>query len=180
MDLVLDFETNPLPFADNSIDAVFSAHSLEHLRRVSKALREVVRVCRHDASVEIWTPYLKSDEAFLQDHNIYFNERMWQNICFASDRAVLGNTPGYFLWEETRYHLKPGVPSMLKEFNLPIGFAVNHMFNICIEWGVFLRVKKDEPRAPGPQAPKVTYCLGRRDNLIAIPDRIAGQLCDVV
>lgn len=35
-----------IPFEDNSFDAVFSYHSLHHIKNIDKAIKEMYRVCR--------------------------------------------------------------------------------------------------------------------------------------
>ena len=53
----------------------------------------------------------------------------------------------------TEYALVPGMLTELARTGISLAFALEHMFNIAPEWGVFLRVRKDAARAPGPQRP---------------------------
>ena len=164
-DYVANFEKDPLPFPDDSIEQVYSNHTFEHLGYWPNILREIVRVCKHDALVEVWTPYGPSRDAFVIGHRLFLNESHWKHICFQHDRHYLGEAPGYLLWEETRYNLTPGILQQLQSMHVPIGFAIEHMFDIAFEWGVFLRVKKDLPKAPGPQRPVRFFCYGRDKTL---------------
>ena len=160
-DCVLDLEREKLPFPDNSIEFVYSNHAFEHMAHFPPILREIVRVCRHDTLVEIWTPYGLSRDAFLIGHKLFLTEEHWKHICFMHDRHYLGDTPGYLLWERVHYNLKPGVLDRLKRLKIPVEFAIEHMFDIAFEWGVFLRVKKDAAQAPGPQEPLRAFAYGR-------------------
>jgi SAM-dependent methyltransferase len=161
VDLVLDIERQPLPFRDDSVDHVYSSHTFEHLTAFPFVLREIFRVCRHEATVEIWTPYGKSNDGMLFGHFTLMTETSFKHICFEYDRFYLGDCPGYFEWFRTHYSLYPGIAERLGELGIPFDFALEHLFNICLEWGVFLRVRKDGPRAPGPQIPERIYSYGR-------------------
>jgi predicted SAM-dependent methyltransferase len=57
VDVVLDFERHPLPYADDSVAEVYSAHCLEHLRNHRPLLNEICRVCPVGAPVQIRLPH---------------------------------------------------------------------------------------------------------------------------
>jgi SAM-dependent methyltransferase len=160
-DCRIDLERDSLPFANDSIEYVYSSHTLEHLSYWSKMLQEIVRVCKHDAVVEIWTPYGPSRDACLIGHLYFVNESHWRHICYEHDRNYLQDVRGYLQWQETRYNLTPGIVEQLDAQKISIEFAIAHMFDIAFEWGVFLTVKKDAPSAPGPQTPIRKYGYGR-------------------
>jgi SAM-dependent methyltransferase len=161
VDLVLNIESDRLPFEDNSIEHVFSSHTFEHLGYFPFVLQEIFRVCKEDALVEIWTPYGKSNDAFAIGHQLFLNETHWEQICYVSDRLFLAKSKGYFDWEKTQYNLSPGILLVLEKLDIPLDFALEHMFNIANEWGVFLRVKKNAERALGPQYPRKVFSYGR-------------------
>jgi SAM-dependent methyltransferase len=161
VDLILDIQRQPLPFRDDSVDYVYSSHTFEHLTGFPFVLREIFRVCRHEATVEIWTPYGKSNDGMLFGHYTFLTETSFKHICFEYDRFYLGECAGYFDWFRTHYNLYPGIVEELRQLGIPLGFAMEHLFNICLEWGVFLKVRKDSQRAPGPQAPERVYSYGR-------------------
>jgi hypothetical protein len=171
VDLVMDFELQRLPFPDGSIEHIYSSHAFEHLEAPGspmEVLREIVRVARHGATVEIWTPYAKSNNAMLFGHRTFFTEMHWEHICFDYDDYYLGSAPGRFVWERTQYLLYPGILDDLNRLQLPLWFAIKHMFNIAVEFGVFLRVDKTARKAERPQYPKPEYCY-RRGELIEVP-----------
>jgi hypothetical protein len=168
-DCVIDLEQKPLPLPDNSVEHVYSNHALEHLRPDGffHVLREIIRVSKHDALVEIWTPYGKSNDAMMPRHTLYFTENQWNGFTWNNERFHLKHAPGYFLWETTRYNLTPGVVEQLAALNMTLQFAMNFMYNICFEWGIFMKVKKDAPQAPSRQFPKRIYSYGRDGNPLA-------------
>jgi ubiquinone/menaquinone biosynthesis C-methylase UbiE len=154
---VLDIERQPLPFPDGSVDHVYTSHAFEHLVNYQYVLREIMRVCRPEALVEIWTPYGKSNDGFLFGHTTFITETHFKHICYQYDRFYLGETPGYLHWERSQYVLFPGIAEQLHRLGIPMEFALDHMFNVALEWGVFLRVKKDAAVAPGPQIPALEF-----------------------
>ncbi len=101
VDFVVDVEKESLPFPDNSVDHVFSNHAFEHIVSPQHVLREIVRVCRHDALVEIWTPYLKSKDAFLLGHFNFYNESIWKHICLSTMTSISGTRPAAFSFSIT-------------------------------------------------------------------------------
>ena len=166
VDHVLNVETEPLPFQENQITEIYTSHMMEHLQEPVNYLREMLRACKHDALIEIWTPYGKGADAYGYGHTIFLNEMHFKHICFEYDRFYLGDYHGYFEWEQTHYVLYPGIVDELGSLNIPLEFALEHMFNIALEWGVFLRVKKDRRQAPGAQFPRKIYSEASRTNLI--------------
>lgn len=66
-DYQLDIEKDILPFEDNSVDTVVAHHILEHLGEgYFHALKEIYRVCKHGAVVDICVPHPRHD-SFLAD-----------------------------------------------------------------------------------------------------------------
>jgi SAM-dependent methyltransferase len=166
VDLILDIERSPLPFPNDSAEHIYSSHAFEHfnehLGSPIQVLREIMRVAKHGALVEIWIPYGKSDAAYLFGHHVFYTEMHWRHICFEFDDFYLGaGTLGRFDWHKTQYHLQPGILDKLRAFNVPIEFALEHMNNIAWEFGVFLQVDKTLTKARNPQVPIREICTGR-------------------
>jgi hypothetical protein len=65
-DLVLDLETLPWPWSSDAVDKVRFIHSLEHMGRDPEIflgiMKELYRVCRHDAEIEIVVPHPRHDD----------------------------------------------------------------------------------------------------------------------
>ncbi len=168
VDLVMDIERNPLPCPDDSVDYIYSSHTFEHLEAPGSpigVLREIVRVAKHGATVEIWTPYGKSNDGFLLGHRNFYTETHWKHICFEYDQFYLGDSAGRFLWTRTQYVLYPGIAKQLATYNMPLDFAMEHMFNIALEFGVFLLVDKTATKAKNPQYPAREYGYKRGEVL---------------
>ena len=64
-DLVYDLESLPWPWGDDSVDHVLFNHSLEHLGQDSRVflgmMKELYRVCKHEARVQINVPHPRHD-----------------------------------------------------------------------------------------------------------------------
>ena len=64
-DVVWDLETLPWPWQDNSVDGVLFNHSLEHLGQIARVflgmMKELYRVCRDGAEIEINVPHPRHD-----------------------------------------------------------------------------------------------------------------------
>jgi SAM-dependent methyltransferase len=162
VDYVLDIERDPLPFDDNSVEHVFSNHTFEHITSPQNILREIVRVCRHDALVEIWTPYLKSNDAFLLGHYSFYNESIWKHICYEYDDFYLAGAPGRFELKHYHYVLFPDILQTLEQMHIPFQFALDHMFNIALEFGAYITVDKTRYEAKRPQIPEIYVSYGGR------------------
>ena len=69
-DVVLDIEQVPWPWPDNSVGDVLLIHVLEHIGRDADiylgVMKELYRVCRHDARIHIIVPHPRHDH-FLGD-----------------------------------------------------------------------------------------------------------------
>lgn len=69
-DVLWDLEEFPWPWQDNAVQAVVMSHVLEHLGQTTtiflNIIKELYRVCRHDAIIDITVPHPRSDD-FLND-----------------------------------------------------------------------------------------------------------------
>ena len=72
VDYVCDLEVQPLPFADSSVDVVFTSHTLEHIRNLDHLLREIVRVAKPHASVHVTVPHFSNSLAFSDPTHVRF------------------------------------------------------------------------------------------------------------
>lgn len=68
VDEVVDLSRDRLPFADGSVGVLYSSHCLEHVEPYGLLLREIARVCRAGAAVEIRVPHWLSDMAHCAGH----------------------------------------------------------------------------------------------------------------
>lgn len=154
VDYVLDITKDPLPFEDNSVSHVFSSHCFEHIENPKFVLREITRVCMDRAVVEIWLPYLKSNDAFVLGHEAFYQEANWQHICIHFDEIWQKDFPGRLVLRQFKYLVYPGIEDSLASMGIPLGFAIEHLFNIAYEFCAVMTVVKDPKEAA---AMKVSY-----------------------
>lgn len=171
VDYVIDIERDRLPFEDNTVDHVFSNHTFEHIVSPQNILREIVRVCKHEALVEVWTPYLKSNDAFLLGHFSFYNESIWKHICYEYDDFYFADAPGRFELKKFHYILFPGILTDLQNMKIPFTFALDHMFNIALEFGAFITIDKTRTKAKKPQIPDIYISYNRVEE----PQLVPGQ-----
>lgn len=86
VDHALDFERLGvsgvrLPFDDDSVDEVYSSHCLEHVANVPGVMREIARVCKAGAHVEIRVPHHLGLMAMCAGHKHCIPDLQMQNIC---------------------------------------------------------------------------------------------------
>jgi ubiquinone/menaquinone biosynthesis C-methylase UbiE len=72
VDFVCDLEVDPLPFTDSSVDAIFTRHTLEHIRDLDRVLREIVRVAKPRARVTVVVPHFSNSLGFSDPTHVRF------------------------------------------------------------------------------------------------------------
>jgi SAM-dependent methyltransferase len=157
VDYVLDITKDRLPFEDNSVSQVFSSHCFEHLVEHSFILREITRVSRNGAIVEIWIPYLKNNDAFLAGHKTFWSENLWKHICLYYDDLHQRDFPGRLVLRQFKYLVYPGIEASLASVRIPLSFALEHMFNIAYEFCAVMTVVKDIEKARTMKAEPESY-----------------------
>ena len=85
VDVVANLELG-MPFADDSVDEVYSSHCLEHVRNVTHLLREICRACKLGAKVTIKVPHHGQEMAMCPGHVHVVSEKMVDHFSeFAAD-----------------------------------------------------------------------------------------------
>lgn len=161
VDHVLNLENDTFPFADESVDCIYSSHCFEHLTKMDNVWSEISRVIKTNGTIEIWTPYPHGDDQWLIGHVAGWSLSRWDHLS-SSERSFYSKNflnGGYWKWNEARFVIKSEVIKQLDEMNIPHDFAVRHMNNICAEWGCFFSYVKEDP---GIHGPKRNISLGAR------------------
>lgn len=55
-----DLNSYPYPFKDNSFSYVLMNHCIEHLDDTVKTMKELKRICKKGAIINLWIPYFSS------------------------------------------------------------------------------------------------------------------------
>ena len=169
VDVVLDLTKDRLPFADGTVDHVFSAHFLEHIPSPNHVFREIARVCRDGAKIEIWTPYAYSDPAFLYGHLVFLSELQWYFFCCAESNRdyhldILG---GRWLLRNIHYVVPIQVQKELIDNGFTIDFAIRYFKGVVQEFGVEIEFRRD--LSLPAVIPSRTYAQTRIDERISLP-----------
>jgi len=64
VDMIVDLEQYPWPFADNSVTEVFCAHYIEHTKDIIKFMDELYRILKPGCKAIIIAPYYTSIRAW--------------------------------------------------------------------------------------------------------------------
>ncbi len=87
VDVVLDLDNAPLPFPDNTFEAVYAHHVLEHLRNLAAVLGELHRVCRPGAVIDVLVPYYTCVGAFGDPTHVrFFTYRTFEHFADTDDK----------------------------------------------------------------------------------------------
>ena len=72
IDKICNFETERLPFDDDSVDAIITMHTLEHIHNLVHIIKECYRILKSQATLKIWVPHCHSTCAFSEMHHVRF------------------------------------------------------------------------------------------------------------
>jgi SAM-dependent methyltransferase len=136
VDHVIDLTSETFPFADDSVDHVHSSHFLEHIGPPNHVFGEIGRVCRDGATIEIWTPYAFSDEAFLYGHTTFLTETSWMHFCVLHRDAHFAMLNGRWLLDRITFVVAPDVQAELEANGTPLPFAIKYLKGVVEEFGV--------------------------------------------
>lgn len=163
-DLVLDLETTPWPWPDDSVDEIDLIHVLEHLGQSPAVylslIRELWRICCDGARVRIVVPHPRSDEYLNDPTHVrpvteagleMFSQRLnaeWEAIGAAN--TPLGRYLGIdFEIESSNLDLKPRWLEKLQRREVgeaEIRLAGEQQFNVFSQLTVILRAVKPAGR----------------------------------
>lgn len=116
-DIQIDFENELLPFADDSVEAVYSAHCLEHVANFLGVLREVLRVCILGAPVEIRLPHWLHPMASCPGHLHVLSDRQVQIWCDMPEK-FWPDFPKKFSLKNIHYQIDAVFDELRKAFPL--------------------------------------------------------------
>ncbi len=85
-DICLDLNKESLPFEENSVDVVFSYHTLEHIENYMFTLSEIYRVLKHRGRLFLGLPYVSSTKYHLVNPYHYHNFNEYSFDFFDPDK----------------------------------------------------------------------------------------------
>lgn len=143
VDHVVDLTSDRYPLEDDSVDAVFSAHFLEHIDEPNHVFSEIGRVCRDGASIEFWTPYAFSDEAFLYGHLHFMTEQHWMHFCVSHRDVFSEMLRGRWQLKNIDFVIAPETVTELNRNGVDMDFAVKYLKGVVKEFGVDIEFHRD-------------------------------------
>lgn len=60
-----------LPFSDSSVDEIWMDNVIEHVQDISAIMKEIHRICQHDAKVTIITPHYSSISSWRDPSHVH-------------------------------------------------------------------------------------------------------------
>jgi SAM-dependent methyltransferase len=168
VDYVLDVTKEPLPFEDNSVCYVYSHHLLEHISDPHFVLQEITRVCRDGAVVEIWCPYLKSNDAFVPGHVSFYQELSWEQLCITLVDECQKDFRARLILRHFKYVLYPAIEEKLRASNIPLLFALEHLHGIAFDFCAYMTVARPGEGTATPR-PEMYVAYSRDEHFRKLP-----------
>ena len=133
-DILMNLNSEALPFKDNTCIEVRASHFIEHCV-IDHILNEVHRVLRPDGTFRMIIPYANSAEGMYPGHSIFLTEKWFKrNINFMKKFTIVEET--YIRGDE--YKRLPWYFRAL----LPFDIARTFLFNACKEMHLVCAVRK--------------------------------------
>lgn len=159
VDHVLDIQKEALPFADRSVNYVYSSHFLEHIDNPLLVFMELSRVCKDGAELEFWTPYGWSNPAFIFSHKIFYNEDHYLHLCVWHSDHWKDFLKANWILKEFTYIIEPEVLTELYNNKIGLDFALKYYKGVVKEFGVSIEIRHGYEGAISP--PKRTFAVDR-------------------
>lgn len=137
-DISLDMNKDKLPFTDNSVDIIFSYHTIEHIEKYLFALSEIHRVLKHGGIFLLGVPYLTLTEYNLVNpyHYQNFNEHSFD---FFDPQKLLGSAAeeGSVMFRKA-FHRFHYLPEFEKKSEKRKEWCRRHLLNVVkmIDFGL--------------------------------------------
>ena len=94
VDFVCNLESGTLPFAESSVDVVYTRHTLEHIANLEHILREIVRIVKPGGRVNVTVPHFSNTLGYSDyTHKRFFGYYTFDY--FSSERNKYWGVPRY-------------------------------------------------------------------------------------
>jgi predicted SAM-dependent methyltransferase len=134
-DIIIDLNTQGIPFPNDSCSVVRASHFLEH-SSLDKILYEIHRVLMPAGTLHLILPYANSAEGMYPGHVLFFTERWFEQSrmfrrLFEIHKVEYDESA---IWAE--------LPRLLRRI-IPFSFARRFLFNAC--WQMRLEARAIKP-----------------------------------
>ncbi len=83
VDCIHDLDIFPYPFKDDTFDYVYSRNCLEQVNEAYRVFRELHRICKDNAMLDITVYHFSSVNSFSFHHKVHYN---WGSINYLRDK----------------------------------------------------------------------------------------------
>ncbi len=147
VDVVVNFEREPLPFPDRSVKYVHLSHCMEHISKPEAVFREISRVCQDGARIDVWGPYTWENSAFIFDHRNFFNEDHFYHPCVWFPDFWWSILQSRWLLHGFTYVVAEDVLRDIEAQGLSAYFAIRYLKGVVKEFcaHIEVRLQQDTP-----------------------------------
>lgn len=166
VDVVCDVSTDDLPFAEGSVDELFTSHCLEHIDRQNlyHVFREFTRVARDGTRLEIWHPYGFHGDAHIFGHRNVLTEQVYYHLCVTHQEFWTESLRGRWQLDEVRYNVDAATVVDLAQRRVDLDYAINYLHDVVREIGFVIHIQKGSPTREAASFQRVV-CVGNRDRI---------------
>jgi SAM-dependent methyltransferase len=143
VDAVVDVVREPLPFPDDSVSHVYSAHVFEHIADPYYIVHEIGRVCADGAQIEIITPYAFSDSAFVYGHVSFMTEMPWMHFCVSHRDSHVDMLGGRWQLHNINFVILRETEQELRDHNFSVDFGIKYLKGVVLEFQVDMEFRSD-------------------------------------
>lgn len=129
--VVHDLSVFPYPFEDNSFDAVYASHILEHLHDNIRTMEEIYRIAKPNATVTIRVPHYTGRSAWGDPTHVRAYSAYQFHYYCRGRKDRYGNCNFELVREELRYTRMPRGFFVSKLLSPAINFVANLHVMFC-------------------------------------------------
>jgi len=95
-----------LPFRDDSINGIYTRHTLEHVDDFEKTVRELWRVCKPSSIIEVIVPFWAHHSANHPLHKWFFNHYSFDDYSAEKNRTFIPDYDVCFSVKRIKYNFQ--------------------------------------------------------------------------
>jgi hypothetical protein len=149
VDVVWNLNKFPYPFKDNTFNEVRAYQTMEHIKDLNGTLKELHRICKDKATIDIEVPYFRSIDAFAVTHHLFYSYKTFD--AYTGQRVI--SSPLYtrlvkYKKKELRFRKAYrilGIALFAKHFPFFYEEFLGHIFP-ATDLKVILQIKKDKTK----------------------------------
>lgn len=116
VDVTHDLNRYPWPFKDNSFEEVLAVDIVEHLYDVTKAMKELHRICKDHAIIKIQVPHFSSATAHHEEHYHFFRWKSFETGEKDLDKVLVYGKLFRLRKKKIHFFNAPYTPSLQHKF----------------------------------------------------------------